>query len=337
MELINPWVLIVGAVVIALLGILSFSLIKPKYKKGRKVANTSLVEDTPYFKKLMKKYNIYRIISLASLLVAIGAAFVMLARPVSVDVVDPKIHNRDIFLCLDISDSVDEVNLELCDELKKIVSGLDGERFGISIFNARSVLLVPLTTDYQYVNEELDLLKKIFKQNIKLAKNDYYPTADFDWYLYNYKYEGTLCDYGSSFIGDGLASCLFDFPDLDENKDRTRIIIFATDNELNGTPIISVDDACALCKKKNVKVYAIAPNNIVDETAFRRSIESTGGEYYRAKDKSMIKGIVSSIEATEASELEDPKVIITDHPVVMFIIVLIAMAVSLITGRRVRL
>ena len=51
----------------------------------------------------------------------------------------------------------------------------------------------------------------------------------------------------------------------------------------------------------------------------------------------MIKGIVSDIQATEASELEDPKVIITDQPVIMFIIVLIAVAVSFITGRRIKL
>lgn len=336
-KILNPWVFAIAAVVIVLLIVLKFSFKKEALKDQRKVANTASVEDTPYYKKLKRKYNIYRCISLSSLLVAMAAAFVMLSRPVTVDVVNPTVHNRDIFLCLDISDSVDEVSLELCDELKKIVAGLDGERFGITMFNARSVLLVPLTTDYSYVNEELDLLKKVFKQNIKLAENDYYPTADFDWYLYNYKYEGTLCDYGSSFIGDGLASCLYSFPDLEKNKDRTRIIIFATDNDLNGTPIISVEDACALCAKNNVKVYAIAPNNVVDEDTFKQSIESTGGEYYRAKDKSMIKGIVSSIEATEASELEDPKIIITDQPVIMFIIILVAVAISFITGRRIRL
>ena len=336
-KILNPWVLAIGVIVLVLLIVLRFCGKKAKYKEGRKVANTSQLEDTPYYKKLIKKYNVYRCISLSALLVAVAVSFVMLSRPVSVDVVNPTIHNRDIFLCLDISDSVDEVSLELCDELKKIVEGLDGERFGITMFNARSVLLVPLTTDYDYVNDELDLLKKVFKQNIKLAKNDYYPTGDFDWYLYNYKYEGTLCDYGSSFIGDGLASCLYSFPDLDQNKDRTRIIIFATDNELNGTPIISVEDACKLCKKNNVKVYAIAPNNVTDEENFKKSIESTGGQYYHAKDKSMIKGIVSDIQATEASELEDPKVIITDQPVIMFIIVLIAVAISFITGRRIKL
>ena len=68
--------------------------------------------------------------------------------------------------------------------LTETVNNLKGERFGISIFNTTSVLLVPLTDDYDYV---LDSLDKIY-QSIE-AINDYDYSS---YYIYDYIIAGTI-------------------------------------------------------------------------------------------------------------------------------------------------
>lgn len=264
MAFVNPWVMFIGVPVIAVLCALSFKK-KHQYEQGKRVANTCLVEETTYFKKLYREYKILRGLALGMLLVSIALGFVMLARPAKVDTVSPEIHNRDIFLCMDISTSVDDLNLEMCDQLKQVVEELNGERFGITIFNGQSVLLVPLTNDYQYVLDTLDTMKKSFDYSIEMSNPSFdYLTEDFDWASYNFKYEGTLAEEGSSFIGDGLASTLYNFPDLENNNERSRMIIFTTDNELNGEPYVTVEEATSLCKKNDVKVFAVVP-----ETGYR--------------------------------------------------------------------
>lgn len=333
MELIFPWVLYIGIPIVMLLPVVKRKK-QDVFKEGQRVANTGFIEETPYYKKLLKEYKLFCRIAMGSLLVAIGLCVVMLSRPAKVDVVNPEIHNRDIFLCMDISNSMDELNLEMCDELKEVVKELDGERFGITIFNGQSVLLVPLTNDYDYVLDTLDKLKASFEYSLDLYKG----TADYDDYdLYRYKYEGTLSDLGSSLIGDGLASCLFAFPDLKENTDRSRLIIFTTDNELSGTPLVTVDEAAMLCKKNDVKVFAITPGNVDDEDAFCDVMESTGGGFYKATSQSVFDELIEDIQKTETSVIKDLKIVISDQPQIIFMALVIFISMYFAFSRKVRL
>lgn len=337
MALVSPWVLYIGAPVVIFLCLLRFKK-KGIYKDGKKVANTSLVEETAYFKKLYREYKILSVVALAGLLVAIAIGFVLMARPAKIDTVSPEIHNRDIFLCMDISDSVDELNLDMCDELKKVVEELNGERFGITIFNGQSVLLVPLTNDYQYIMDTLDSMKASFEDSIK--RSDWDLSYDqIDWSAYHYKYEGTLAEEGSSFIGDGLASALYSFPDLENNDERSRMIIFTTDNELNGEPYVTLEEAAGLCKKNDVKVFAIAPEEVTDESTFKRAIEGTGGGYYKATSSKAYKQLVEDIKKTETSlsGIKQTETTITDQPEALFIWMLICVGVYLVVSRIIRL
>lgn len=334
MELMFPIALGIGIAVILALIFIRFKK-SNEYKTGVRVANAGGVEATPYFKSLVKKYMIYKIVSLVSLLLAIASSFLLMARIAEVTTISPEIENKDIFICLDISDSVDAINYEVCDQLKDVVEGLKGERFGISIFNARSVLLVPLTTDYDYVLETLDQLKECFRQSMDMD-SPFYSFDNFSLYTYNYKYEGTLCDYGSSFIGDGLAACLYDFVDLEDDPERSRMIIFATDNELNGVPFVTVEEATNLCKEKGVKVYAIAPDNVVDEENFKNDIEKTGGQYFRAKSPKVVKNIIKEIRKQEGTKFRESKTVVTDYPVVPFILILIFVGIHLWTSRLIK-
>lgn len=337
MELINPWILYVGIPVIIVLAVLRLNG-KSAYTDGKKVANTELIEQTELYKKLKRQYKIYGTTALISLLLAIACGIVLLSRPAKVEQVNTELQNRDIFLCMDISSSVDELNVEMCAKLKEVVKELDGERFGISIFNAKSVLLVPLTNDYEYVMEILDKLQGSFEESLKLYDENFdYMSDDFDYVLYNYKYEGTLSDEGSSFIGDGLASCLYNFPDLTENTDRSRIIIFTTDNELNGTPYVTVEEASGLCKKNDVKVFAVAPDNVVDESEFKASVESTGGKYYRSSSADSFDKLIDDIEETETSALTTIETLIYDQPEIAVICMVVFMSVYFALSRKVKL
>jgi len=333
MELIFPRAIYVGIPIA--LGLLLIGLKrKDKFRKGKKVANTGFIEETRLYKKLMRKYKFYSFMALTCLWLSIIVCVIMLARPAQIDVIAPEINNRDIFICMDISDSVDELNLQICVELKEVVSELDGERFGISIFNGRSVLLVPLTTDYDYVLETLDHLEAAFKYSIDRSEG-YYDMDDYN--LYQYKYEGTLCDYGSSFIGDGLASCLYSFPDLEENTERSRLIIFTTDNELNGTPLVTVEEAAALCKQNDVKVFAVTPEDIIDRESFKNAMNSTGGGFYEVTSDSVFDKLTDDIRLTETSIMTDIKTIITDKPEFLFKCLLLCLGLYFMFSRKVKL
>ena len=332
MELMYRWVLYIAIPVVV---ILPFIVIKRRnnYKNSIKAANVSLVNEDPRFKKRVIVYKLLSIFALICLWVAIAVSFIMISRPVEVKTVSKTLRNRDIFLCLDISDSMDELNQYICDDLKDLVNGLDGERFGITIFCGKTVVLVPLTTDYDYVLGEIDKLQEAFEQSASYW--DWY--SDFDYELYEYKYAGTLSDYGSSLIGDGIAGCLFAFPDLRENTDRARIMILSTDNEVFGEQIVTVTEATDLCAKYGVKIFALGPDYVVDEEQYKRDIEKTGGAYYRIKSKSAVQEVIDAISVTDVSDTVEMQTFITDRPKLLFYILLICVGLYFAAGRKVRL
>lgn len=339
MALVFPWVLYIGVPVMIILGLFLF---KKKgtstYQDGKKVANTGLIEETSCYKKLYREYKILSGVAMFALLAAIAIGWILLSRPAKVDTVSPEIRNRDIFLCMDISDSVDELNLNMCDELKEVVEELNGERFGITIFNGQSVLLVPLTTDYQYILDTLDSLKVSFKESIGQNDSDFdYFTDDIDWRMLYYKYEGTLAEEGSSFIGDGLASCLYSFPDLETNTERSRMIIFTTDNELNGEPYVTLEEAAGLCRKNDVKVFAIVPEEVTDESVFKRAVESTGGGYYKSTSSKSYDQLLADIKKTGTSAMKQKETMITDQPETLFIWLLVCVGIYFLLSRKVKL
>lgn len=332
MELMFPVAIFVG---VPLAIILTFITIKRKdvFQHGKKVANTNFLEATPLYKKLQTEYKVFSIVAIVCLWISLVLAIIMLSRPVKIDAVSTELHNRDIIICMDISDSVDELNLQICNELKEIVKDLNGERFGITIFNARSVLLVPLTSDYDYVMETLNTLEDAFEYSI--SSDEFFSSELSD--LYYYKYEGTLSEYGSSYIGDGLASALYNFPDLKENDERSRMIIFTTDNELNGTPFVTVEEAAALCTMNDVKVFAVTPENIIDETAFRNAMNNTGGGHYEATSTKVFDNLKDDIRLTSTSSMEDIRITITDKPEVLFVLLLVFITIYFILSRKVKL
>ena len=209
MELRFPYAIAVGIPVILLLALLTYG-VRKKFKDGHKVANTEYIEKTPYFKRKLLEYRFCSVIVIVSIVLSLSLLMALIARPFRSKQTITEIHNRDIFLCLDTSSSMFHVDLEVCDRLKEFVSGLHGERFGITIFNCQTVTLVPLTTDYDYIIEVLDQIKEACQIYIDITeKGKFYDTEEM--VKYRYIIDGTQSESfnaGSSLIGDGLATSL---------------------------------------------------------------------------------------------------------------------------------
>lgn len=281
MELIYPFVLYIGLPILVILSLMKFKRKEDVYKNGTKIANTRYAENIPLFKEIMKKYIIIVTAIKAVSIISIIAALVMISRPAKVEVSKSSKYNRDIFLCMDTSTSVDELNLKLVDNFRDTVKKLKGERIGITIFNTSSVVLVPLTDDYNYVLNTLDELEKAIKYSMNPGSVTDLDEAS---YLNTYIRSGTIVGNevrGSSLIGDGLASCTYNFPNIKEDKDRTRIIILSTDNDLAGSPIVTLEEAADICKSENITVFGIAPT-LGDEgkkSKMKEAVENTGGTF----------------------------------------------------------
>lgn len=329
----NAWVLLLGIPLALLLCLLPFKG-RRRYKDGRKVANAEFVEELPEYKALKMKYRFLYVLGTLAILAAMIFMVVMMARPVEITTIEPELRNRDIFLCMDISDSMDELNYEICDNLKKVVKELDGERFGITIFNGQTVLLVPLTNDYDYVLQTIDHLQEVLWSSM----NGMETNGEFNLQDYYYKYSGTLADHGSSFIGEGLATTLYSFPELEEDNGRSRSIIFTTDNQLNGEPLITIKDAAELCKQYDVKVFAIAPDHVEDEDNFRNYMIGTGGKYYRNTSAGAYRQLIKDIEATDTSEtaILDVQTLVMDKPQALFVFLLLCLGGYMIICRMMR-
>ena len=72
----------------------------------------------------------------------------------------------------------------------------------------------------------------------------------------------------------GQRGTIYSFPDVKTNNDRTRIIIFATDNDVAGTETVTLEEACKLCKKYNINLYAYCPSIDMNKYTSKEKIDS---------------------------------------------------------------
>ena len=346
MEIKYPLII---AIVIFLL-ILIFVL--PKNKKaasnqnGKKIANTSLIKKTDAYKKIARKYRIVAYTMLATLAASIICISVLSARIVTVQEINDKAYNRDIMLCMDVSTSMNMVNQKIVDAYDNIIDSMKKERFGLSIFNGMSLLRVPLTDDYDFVKEELETMWHIYdligySEDIDTSKLSEDELREVQSYLFS----GTLSkDRVSSATGNGLASCIYDFPDLD--AERSRIIILSSDNETFGEQKIDVANAAKIAKNKNIKVYALAPEAGLSTTwggkesgekvrnELKRAVESTGGRLYIINDGNAVKEVINEIEKTETTLLdENRKTVETDQPELLYILATLFLIAAVVAMR----
>ncbi len=348
MELKYP----VAIIICLILGVAIFFIRlkrKTKYTSGKKVANTQFVKETEYYKSKVRKYNILSNLIKIFCLVAIVVTSILIARPITIQTKTEEKYNRDILLSLDISTTQSEVNLKLIDKFREIMPDIKGDRIGLVIYNTSAVVYCPLTDDYDYL---LDCFEEIEEQlQISIQYNGNPPdTYEKDGETLPTLWMGGVGVHalfkGSSLVGDGLASTLYSFPDLKDEKERTRIIIFATDNDVRGIETVTLDEACDLCQKYNVNLYAYCPTVQMNQftsnekiASYKKAVEQNAkGKFYTGDLEKMSTSIVEEIKNTKASLLKSSKkTYITDHPEAFFICILIVFLILIIIEKRIRL
>ncbi|WP_200839078.1 VWA domain-containing protein [Microbacterium sp. 1S1] len=305
MALANVWMLVLAAAVVVVAIVIGLVVGLRRHRDRHagdtaRVARAERLRALPAFRQALSR----RLLALTGV-VALGAgaalvAGVVAARPMSAQTVQPVNTSRDIMLCLDVSGSMSEVDVEVLSVFDELLDGFEGERIGLTIFNSSPVQIFPLTDDYDFIREHLASMMSSF---------DYVDEVPEHWL-------GTLNGDGASLIGDGLAACTmgFDHP----NDDRSRSVIFATDNEINGASIVTLDEAAAYAASKGVRVFAINPVEGKDtdvSAELAAAAEATGGAAYGLRDTTTVGDIVDEVQQQEATVLRgEAQVVWTDTP-----------------------
>lgn len=328
MALANGWLILVAVgVVLAAIAIgvvvgLRSGARTEEHERAR-VARAERLRALPTFRQALNR----RVLALSAVLllgvVAALSAGVIAARPMSSQTIQPVNTSRDIMLCLDVSGSMSEVDVEVLSVFEDLLDDFEGERIGLTIFNSSPVQIFPLTDDYDFIRGHLQSIRESF---------DYTDQVPEHWV-------GTLNGNGASLIGDGLAACTmaFDHPD----DERSRSIIFATDNEINGASIVTLDEAAAYADSIGVRVFALNPVAGKDDAVsaeLAKAAEATGGAAYGLRDTTTVSDIVTQVQEQEATELKgQAQVVWTDTPNLWIVVLLISMLSFLVVLWRVRL
>jgi hypothetical protein len=275
---------------------------RKKKDNSAKIAHTKFIRNLPEYKKARKRYNLLLGFAAALYVVAAGALTFLSSRPISVTESKEEKENRDIMLCLDVSGSMDAYIDEISDAFIDLIKKMDGERFGITIFDGEYAMLSPLSDDYSSILELLTDFK-----NRTLFKN------------YANGLQATYSMAGSSQIGAGLIGCVDGFDRLEETE-RSRSVILATDNYGPNKPIATLEQAAYYARERDVTVYGLNISDYADqdeiddgtatrtksEMEFQNAAILTGGSYFAMNsiNGTSPKKIISQIMAQEAARYE---------------------------------
>ena len=288
------------------------------------IAHRDRLTSLPGYARALRRYRFLLVGFIASVLVLLIGVAAITARPASVSSVQPKLSNRDIVLCLDVSGSMVDYDKEVLDVFGELSEQFTGERISLVVFNASAVTRFPLTSDYDYITKQFQALR------------DDFDSEDSDYY------RGTLFGNGSSLVGDGLASCVvrFDAPDAE----RSRSVILVTDNLIAGEPIFTLPQAGQLAQDRAVSVFGINPGDTEAKSyladlavEFRTVVEATGGSYFALDDPRAIPSIVDQITAQQAAEMVgEPQIVLTDRPAVPVLIAFLGLLGLVVFAWRLR-
>lgn len=315
-SLLWPWLLPIVVVVGIALAIVGLLLPRRRRDRGLPVAHVDRMTALPAFRGALTRYRLWIGAALVASLAGLTVAGAVASRPSGVHANQEDDYKRDIVLCLDVSGSMVDVDAEILGVYQDIAASLDGERIGMRIFDASSVMAFPLTSDYDYIQEQLG-------RYVRALNGTLGPEEQFNYLA------GTASGLGASLVGDGLASCVLDFADL-EASERPRSIILATDNVVNGQQIFTLPQAGQLAVDNEVRVYAINPFDWGGDMAsqeLREIAEGTGGAYFALDFAQTVPQIVDRVNAIEAGYIETPPQIqVVDRPGALPLVVLLLVA-----------
>ena len=268
-----------------------------KYKKAEPSVQISSLDA---FAKMPTSYKVYLKHALLIIrMLAIACLIIILCRPQTHDSWESsKTEGTDIVISLDVSTSMlaRDFNPDRFEAAKDVasqfISGRESDNIGIVIFAGESFTLVPMTTD-----------KAILTNYIKEIQM------------------GMLQD--GTAIGDGLATAINRIKD---GKAKSKSIILLTDGS-NNTGVVAPLTAADIAKKFGIKVYTIGVGTngtaefpvginaygkveyqrlpvVIDEATLKSISNKTGGKYFRATSKHVLKEIFAEIDKLEKTELD---------------------------------
>ena len=261
---------------------------------------TMLVTSLSPFAKLGTSWKVWWMhLMFVCRLMAVACLIVILARPQTHDSWSTsETEGTDIVVALDISTSMlaQEVRPDRCGAAKdvacQVVSGRETDHIGFVIVAAESFTQVPMTTD------KAALINAI--QNIEMGALE----------------DGTA-------IGDGIATSI---NRIKEGKAKSKSIILLTDGS-NNTGVVAPLTAASIAREKGIKIYTIGVGSngsalypvgtnmygrmeyqrlpvVIDEATLKSIASSTGGKYFRATSKNVLKDVFKEIDALEKTQMD---------------------------------
>jgi len=305
---VRPWVLpAVGALVLVavVVGLLW------RGRRALRVANVDALLREPALRPWLVAHRVLRVLVVLVVLGGATAAAVVAAQPQRVETRPQVLANRDIVLCLDVSGSMLQYGEQVVATFEKAVEEFRGERIALTVWNSTSRTVFPLTDDYDLVRRELETARVAMGGIARLLDGDDVadPQAVLDFFTGTDGLEGQ-----TSLIGDGLATCALQLDQV--AVDRSRSILLATDNELAGTPVYTLDQAAQLARSRGAEVYALYPGGTWRQgpgAQLRVVAQDTGGRLFVADDPSSVDDVVADVQAHQQVQMDaDPQRFVVD-------------------------
>lgn len=268
--------------------------LREKKTKGIAVPSIqNMKEDKTYF--WVRKF-----LTLSKYLV-LSAMILAMARPRTFTTKNINEEGIDIILSVDISISMlaRDFTPDRLEALKNLsqnfINQRENDRLGLVIYAGEAFMKVPLTTDHQVISEEIQHMQP-----------------------------GDV-NHGTN-IGEGLAVAT---KHLVDSPAKSKVIILMTDGVNTVPSPIRKEDATALARNNNIKVYTIGigtngyaesptvtpfgdiifvPQVVeIDEESLQYIAENTGGKYFRATSNNALEEIYNEINQLEKSSIKSQK------------------------------
>ena len=311
------WLIPIVLAVVAIATVVGWLLARRAgVRSGKKgwVANTGYLRGLPKYQALVRRTRASLAIAFVCFLIAVIATSVSAGAPVDRYVKHDKSASRDIVLCLDSSGSMLPYDSKIGEAFRQIISHFEGERISLQLWDAYSMTMFPLTDDYDMATDVLQDMSDTIDTGLIQVGGKISGTRELFEYLEPVLDENQEV---SSLVGDGLASCVMGFDHND--KQRSRTILLATDNEVYGEGVYDLSEAIEFAKSQGVTVTALYPGSDIslgrEALQLRDEVRKTGGDFYDASSPSAVDSGVKQIEAEQKEELDSAgKMIETDRP-----------------------
>lgn len=324
-----PWVVVgLSVLVVTLLVLWLRAWRRPSGADPAWVAHVDRVRRLPRFTALVRQRMVFGALASTAVLIALAGTILLAGRLEEQRSYQEDLSTRDVILCLDASGSMAEYNVDVLQEMQRVVSGLDGERVGMAIWSKATITIFPLTDDYDYARERLAEAEAAFEGIQGLFTDDEDLQRYFDYVAGTQRVDGGG-DIVSQ-IGDGLASCVQRFGDLE--SDRGRAIILASDNEPYGQGVFTLSEAADYAVANEVVVHGIGTEGFErreeDLVEFEAAVTRTGGLFGHLDEDSSAQQLVARINELEEAKVEEPPVTHTfDRPLAGVLLTSVGMVV----------